>query len=252
MKTLRGISMLSLTVVCCIVSLFADPVPRIAAMDPCRLLNAAIDSLELEKQARSRVGLPLDELDAATARYRDSVMIARQQMENTAAQQPVVQAASADRNGRHLALPKLPDFFNGMLTIAGAVVTGAAFLFVLFLLIESAKRRRQAAAGKPVAQQPARQARVIAEKMSPMAPMPPRGEIRRMASAADESDSHEAAVQAAAFKPVRNAGTVKRDDLCELVMAAEGDGLSDREISRLYHISVDHVALTRKMARQRR
>lgn len=227
-----------------------------SSVDQLRQWNEKIDSLEVEKQAKKRNGLPLAELETETARLRDSIKSIRTELgpetvpHSTAVPQEI---KSIPEYLKKLASSTENKMVDRILLFAGAIaiITG---LFFLFLLLALKSRRKK---------QPRNQTKKIAARYE---------EVQRKVAAAQSvypdsfsNTPSESAALASAIPPVSPpplaspvsptrrmpVGALPSDhDLEGLVLKAGSEGMDAKEISRRYHISVDQVVLMLKMAKK--
>jgi hypothetical protein len=222
-----------------------------------RLLGEKIDSLEVEKQAQKRNGSPLTELEEKTAAFRDSIKTIRIGLRQGAVSGDagaVVPEKKPSVWGYFKKLLPGPEnrLIDRILLAAGAItiVVGLFFLIVLFAL--KSRRKKQT-----VAKNQTRKAAAQYEKVQ-------RKEVEAPPSAFPDSFKNTASESAAlaslipppaSATPVRTKPQQRRpenpgDDLKNLVLKGNADGLDEKEISRRYHLSIDQVRLMLKMAKK--
>lgn len=224
-----------------------------------RHLGDKIDSLEVEKQVKKRNGLPLAELEAKTADFRDSMRTIRLEL----GQGPAPLAAVAPEKKeplQHYLIKFLPGpknkLYDRILLVAGAITifTGLFFLFILLAL--KSRRKKQTASQnqtKRVAAQYEEVQRKVAASQSayPDSFTNTPSESAALASAIPPSAPLFPAATAPATQPRIPAVTRSSEgDLKNLVLEASNQGLDAKEISKRYHVSIDQVALILKMAKK--
>ena len=218
-----------------------------------RLLNERIDSLEVEKQKQKRLGQPIVELDTKTALLKDSIGELRIHLQKDISPN----GRSSEQGGNKNVGLKSIAFFDGILIAAGGVTV--LFLIILLAVIYRAKVRRRIAT---VQKRPA----IIKVKPLPKG-RGPGATAAPMAVSANErrsSDSNplspetvEKSGDDAESQPLGSSMPPLKDSLeqsknrNDLVIQAEREGLSIKEISLKFHLSVDQVALILTMAKKK-
>ncbi|MBN2035290.1 MAG: hypothetical protein JW768_00975 [Chitinispirillaceae bacterium] len=206
-----------------------------------RLVKEQIDSLEVEKQASKRQGLPIADLEHTTTELRDSVAQLREEvLENRNSF-----AAGPDLSGSlQKMIPAAVNLIDILLITAAALI---ATVFVLVYFLSAAKRRRKKSAGRPEVKRyegiQERERRIeqaqkayVAQTNKPVdhgkMPEPPLPNAPLPARPPDHA-------------------TNGPDNLNNLVIQADRDGMDIKTISERYHVGVDQVALILKMAKKK-
>lgn len=219
-------------------------------------LGEKIDSIEVEKQAKKRTGLPLEELEAKTDVFRDSIKTLRQELGQAA---PPVAAASPVRkksipNNLKQLLSGLKNQLYDRILIAAGILTIIIGLFFLFVALALKSRRKKQSAAQNQTNKAAAQYEDVRRKVAAAQNAYPDSftnttfESAALASAIPPSS--QAVPTAAPATQPRLPAQSSEGDLKELVLKAGNEGLDAKEISRRFHISIDLVTLMLKMAKK--
>jgi type II secretory pathway pseudopilin PulG len=222
-----------------------------------RLLCEKIDSIEVEKQVKKRNGLPLIELEAKTADFRDSIKTIRLELGQGAA--PIAAAAPESKESPQDYIKKLlPGPKNKIydrILLAVGVVTIFIGIFFFFAVFAFKARSRKQTASQNQTKRVAAQYEEVQKKVAAAQSAYPDSfsntpsESAALASAIPPSAQTVPKTVPPAMQPHPPAQT-SESDLKNLVLKAGKEGLEAKEISKRYHISIDQVALILKMAKK--
>lgn len=256
-----------LPVICFCFSGYAGAAPFSGAQ--LQSFRSALDSLEVALEARTRAGLQADSLEEKIALCRDSIAVYRHLEKNgSEALLPDAHMAGAGK----ISLLWILDVKAGIADLAALLGVGhpgshpfmvlfsgptlAAMLLLGFILVVlSLARRRLKVGGLRAA---SRRAAVFYDSARPVAAPPPAAQAHCLN---DDNEPLElfAPVEISSDQPVPppengDAGDEPRgvsQTIEALIVSANEEGLSVREISRRYHVSVDQVGLAMALVKNR-
>lgn len=247
-----------------------------------QVLTERLDSLELEKQMRKRKGLPLEDLEKASERLKDSIVAARRQLSSgeegtqqagdsaQAAKSADTQSASAAQDWRRL-LPR--NMFDWIVVAVGGVAIISGIILVVGLIgLASRGVRKKKKSVAPLHEKFPHTASVDLLRTNPkVPPAPAESEDDRVTSIRQRMDGSverqpedddvretEPGLTARPSQPRerKSADTPLSGDAGpdpaetrKLVVAASQQGLDVQEISRRFHLSADQVSLILRIAR---
>ena len=213
-------------------------------------LTARLDSLEMEKQAVKRQGLPLDELEKASESVKDSLNLLKPALE-AGDREPIDQPKAVERSGTRFSailslLPYKPaGMFDWAVIAVGAVAIVSAVVLLLNMLSGFTRKRKKNTPQQLPPSLSAYQSWNRAE-IKPALPRDGQESIDALRTIVSGESSRPAPAAPPGLETLKDAGAT--DDIKRQVVLAAQEGVSPADIARKLHIGVDHVSLILKVA----